>query len=59
MGSLIGLVLVAGLVLFLMGNARLSKTYDFEPSNITIPTDEASIAYGKHRAEILCEWLSW
>lgn len=53
--SLVGLVLVAGVVLFLMGNSRLNKTYDFPPSNITIPTDEASIAYGKHRAEILCE----
>lgn len=55
LGSLIGLLLVAGGVLFLIGNARLNKTYDFPSSNITIPTDEASIAYGKHRAEILCE----
>jgi len=55
LGSLIGLVLIAGVVLFLAGNARLNKTYDFPPSNITIPTDEASIAYGKHRAETLCE----
>jgi len=55
LGSLIGLVLIASVVLFLMGNARLNKTYNFSPSNITIPTDEASIAYGKHRAETLCE----
>jgi len=55
LGSLIGLALIAGVVLFLAGNARLNKTYDFPPSNITIPTDEASIAYGKHRAETLCE----
>jgi mono/diheme cytochrome c family protein len=55
LGSLIGLVLVAGVVLFLIGNGRLYKKYDFPPSNITIPTDEASIAYGQHRAEILCE----
>jgi len=62
LGSLIGLVLIAGAVLFLAGNARLNKTYDFPPSNITIPTDEASIAYGKHRAETLLsgvnDWFS-
>jgi mono/diheme cytochrome c family protein len=42
-------------VLYLIGNARLNKTYHFSPSNITIPTDAASIAFGKHRAEVLCE----
>ncbi|HKJ37249.1 MAG TPA: cytochrome c [Anaerolineales bacterium] len=55
LGSLLGLVLVAGVVLFLIGNARINKTYDFPPSNITIPTDAERIAYGKHRAETLCE----
>ncbi len=55
LGSLIGLLLVAALGLFMMGNARLNKTYDFPPSNITIPTDEASIEFGKHRAEVLCQ----
>lgn len=55
LGSLIGLALVVGVVLYFIGNARLNKTYDFEPSNIVVPTDEASIAYGKHRAETLCQ----
>jgi mono/diheme cytochrome c family protein len=55
LGSLVGLIVVAGLVLYLMGNARFKKTYAFPPSNITIPTDAASIEYGKHRAETLCE----
>jgi mono/diheme cytochrome c family protein len=55
LGSLIGLIVVAGAAMYFMGNARLNKTYDFPPSNIVIPTDEASIAYGKHRAESLCE----
>lgn len=55
LGSLIGLLLSAGAVLFLMGNARLNKTYDFPPSNIAIPTDSASIEYGRHRAESLCQ----
>jgi cytochrome c5 len=55
LGSLIGLLLVTGAVMYFIGNARLNKTYDFPPSNITIPTDAASIEYGKHRVETLCE----
>jgi len=55
LGSLVGFVLVAAVVLFFIGNGRLTKKYDFPPSNITIPTDEASIAYGKHRAQTLCQ----
>jgi len=55
LGSLVGLFLVVSVVLYSMGNARLNKTYDFPPSNIVIPTDTASIEYGKHRAESLCE----
>lgn len=54
LGTLIGLVLLAGVALFLMGNARLNKVYSFEPTNLTLPTDAASIEYGKHRAETLC-----
>jgi len=55
LGSLVGLLLVAGVVLYFMGNARLNKTYDFPPSSIVLPTDEASIEYGKHRSETLCQ----
>jgi mono/diheme cytochrome c family protein len=53
--SLIGLILVAGIVLYLLGNARLNKTYNFPASNLTVPTDAASIERGKHRAEVLCQ----
>ena len=55
LGSLLGLLLVAGGILYLIGNSRLNKTYDFPPSNIVLPTDEASIEFGRHRAESLCE----
>ena len=54
-GSLLGILLVASIVLYLMGNARLNKVYDFPASNITVPEDAASIEYGKHRAETLCQ----
>jgi len=33
----------------------LNKTYEVPPSNLTVPTDAASIELGKHRAEVLCE----
>ena len=51
LGSIIGLILLAGVVLYFIGNARLNKTYDFPPSNLTIPKDAANIAYGKQRTE--------
>ena len=55
LGSLLGILLLAGVILYLMGNARLNKTYDFPASNITVPEDAAAIEYGKHRAEVLCQ----
>lgn len=54
LGSLVGLILLVALVMFFIGNARLNKTYDFPTSNIPLPTDEASLEFGKHRAEVLC-----
>lgn len=55
LGLLVGLLLIAGIALYSMGNARLTQTYDFQASNITIPTDAASIENGRHRAETLCQ----
>lgn len=55
LGSLIGLLLVSGAVLYFIGESRLNKVYAVEASNLTIPTDTASIEYGKHRAEALCQ----
>lgn len=54
LGSLIGLLLVVGTVMFLMGESRFNKTYEFPPSDIVLPTDEASLELGKHRVESLC-----
>jgi len=55
LGVLVGVSLLAGVILYFIGNARLNEVYDFPPSNITVPTDAASIEYGKHRAESLCQ----
>ena len=54
LGVLAGLILLTALVMYLNGNARLNKVYEFQPSNIAIPSDAVSIAYGKHRVETLC-----
>ena len=55
LGGLVGVLLLAGLVLYLIGNARLNKTYDIPASDITLPTDAASLEFGKHRVETLCQ----
>lgn len=55
LGGLIGVLLLAGIVLYFIGDARLNKTYDIPPSDLTLPTDAGSVEFGKHRAEILCE----
>lgn len=54
-GSLLGLLIVAGVVFYFVGAARLNKVYEVPPSNLTLPTDTASIEFGKHRAEALCQ----
>ena len=55
LGSLVGLILIAAFTMFLIGNARLNKTYAFPPSNLNISTDAASLARGEHIAKTLCE----
>lgn len=54
LGSFVVILLAAGLVMFLLGNARFNKTYEFPSSNIVLPTDEASLELGKHRVQSLC-----
>jgi mono/diheme cytochrome c family protein len=54
LGSLIGLILVAGIVLYFIGNARLNKTYELPPDHVVVPTDAASIEYGEHRVRTMC-----
>lgn len=54
LGSLIGLILLVGIVMYLRGTSKMSKVYTVEPSNLTLPTDAESIEFGKHRTETLC-----
>jgi cytochrome c553 len=52
LGSLIGLIVVAGVALYLIGSVRFNKKYDYPVEAMAIPTDEASIQRGEHVAEI-------
>ncbi|MBL7944172.1 MAG: c-type cytochrome [Flavobacteriales bacterium] len=54
LGSLIGLILLAGTSLYFVGRASLTKVYDIPPSGIVLPTDEASLERGKHIVETAC-----
>lgn len=54
LGSLIGLVLLAGVTLYFVGVSRSNKVYDFPASGIVVPTDAESIARGRHIAEVTC-----
>jgi mono/diheme cytochrome c family protein len=58
LGSLIGLLVLAFLVLYIIGSVkwgRMHGKYDVPVESITIPTDEDSIARGEHIATIqLC-----
>jgi mono/diheme cytochrome c family protein len=47
LGGLFGLVLVIGLILYGIGQARLNKTYSFTPRMVKIPSDEKSLREGK------------
>lgn len=54
LGSLIGLILLVAVILYGIGFARMNKVYDFPPSGIVVPTDEASVAHGRHIVETTC-----
>lgn len=54
LGSLVGLIVLAAAALYFVGTSRLNRTFDYPPSNLTIPTDEASLTNGKHFVDTLC-----
>ena len=50
LGALVGLIVLALVVVFVVSGSRFNRTYDVQPADITLPTDEASIAEGEHLA---------
>lgn len=52
LGSLIVLLVIAAGTMYVIGGSNLDNTYEVQTANLTIPTDSASIARGKHLVEI-------
>lgn len=55
LGSLVLLVVIAVVVMVLIANGQLNRTYEVTPTALEIPTDSASIARGAHLADVLCK----
>jgi cytochrome c553 len=53
LGALLGLLVLALVVLYFVGSARLNKRYDIQVENIAVPSDEAAISRGRHLSEAL------
>jgi cytochrome c5 len=55
LGGLVGLLVIAVVVMYSLGSAQLNKTHDIQAKAITIPTNEAALARGKHLVDVtLC-----
>jgi hypothetical protein len=53
LGSLVGLVVLAAIILYIIGGVIWNRTYenyDVSVEAVTIPTGEAAIAHGRHVA---------
>ncbi len=53
LGGFLGLLVLASIVLYVRGSARLNKTHEIQLENIAIPTNESAIARGQHLVETL------
>lgn len=53
-GALLGLILIVAAVLYFKGNAMITTAHVIPPESLTIPTDAASIARGKHFVQAIC-----
>lgn len=55
LAGLVGLIAVALVILNVITNTRLNKTYNFSVENVAIPSDPAAIEHGKHLATVHCK----
>ncbi len=51
-GGLLTLLLVALGAMYFIGSSNVERTYEVQTASLTLPTDSASIAHGKHLTEI-------
>ncbi|HNB53820.1 MAG TPA: hypothetical protein PK530_17875, partial [Anaerolineales bacterium] len=54
LGGVIGLVVILAGVLFAVGHAKFTKTYDVTPEPVTIPTDAEAIGRGGYLFSAYC-----
>lgn len=54
-GGLVALVVIAVLGMIVSADSRFNKKYDIQAEAVVIPTNEASLAVGKHWAEMHCQ----
>jgi mono/diheme cytochrome c family protein len=52
LGGLVGLLVLAAVVLYLIGTSKLNKKYDVPVEAINVPADAQSVERGKHMATI-------
>lgn len=53
LGSLIGIVVIAVLVLYFLGSSKVNKTYDIQVAAVTVLTDEQAVERGRHLVEAI------
>jgi mono/diheme cytochrome c family protein len=58
LGSLLILIVIALSVVYAMSSRAMSKTYAITPASVTIPSDSASIARGRHLATAVNQCLN-
>ncbi|MFB3131307.1 MAG: cytochrome c [Rhodothermales bacterium] len=52
LGSLVGLLVLALVVLYILGGSKANATYEVTPALSSVPSDSATIARGSHLASI-------
>jgi mono/diheme cytochrome c family protein len=53
LGGLLGLLVLAAIVFYFVGGAKLSKKYDVPVQTVSVPTDAEAVQRGEHLATIL------
>ncbi len=53
LGGLIGIIILAAVVMYVIGTTKINKTYDIQVAAVAVPTDAQSIERGRHFVEAI------
>ena len=53
LGGLLGVIVVAGVVVYFLGGSKLNQTFDVPAVTLAVPTDAASVERGRHLVETI------